>query len=223
MSEATREKLLVAALATVVEQGIARTSARAVAATAGVNQALVFYHFGTLDELLAQACRRGAEQRVAVYRERLDAVRDVTGLLALAHELRAAEREGGHLTALAQLLAGTQSQPRLAPAVRAGLALWTAELQQVLTRVLRGGPLAGLVDVDGLATAVVASFVGLQLHEGADPDGAERAFAALEQLGDLLSAVDELGPVARRAVRARLRAGGGRGTARRDRPAGGAV
>jgi AcrR family transcriptional regulator len=218
MSRDTKEKLLDAALATLVEHGIARTSARVVSAAAGVNQALVFYHFGTLDELLAAACRRGAEQRVAVYRERLDAVHDIAGLLALARELRTAERAGGHLTALAQLLAGTQSQPRLAPAVRAGLALWTSEQEQVLARVLRGGPLAGLVDVDGLATAVVASFVGLQLHEGADPDGAERAFAALEQLGDLFAAVDDLGPVARRAVRARLRTGG-RGAADRSRPA----
>ncbi|MCO1653616.1 TetR/AcrR family transcriptional regulator [Pseudonocardia humida] len=208
MSGGTREKLLDGALATLVERGIAGTSARAVAAAAGVNQALVFYHFGTLDELLAAACRRGAEQRVAVYRDRLDAVRDVGGLLALARELRTAERAGGHVTALAQLLAGAQSQPRLAPAVAAGLGLWTAELERVLARVLREGPLAGLVDVAGLATAVVASFVGLQLHEGADPEGAERAFAALEQLGDVLVAVDELGPVARRVVRARLRGSG---------------
>lgn len=53
----TREKLLEGALRTLVEQGIAKASARAIATTAGVNQALVFYHFGSVDELLAAACR----------------------------------------------------------------------------------------------------------------------------------------------------------------------
>ncbi len=52
----TRTKLLEGALRTLAEQGIAKTSARSVAAAAGVNQALVFYHFGSVDELLAAAC-----------------------------------------------------------------------------------------------------------------------------------------------------------------------
>lgn len=38
-----------------------------------------------------------------------------------------------------------------------------------------------------------------------DPEGAERAFAALEQLAALAGVLDEPGPVARRAVRHRLR------------------
>ncbi|HEV7628954.1 MAG TPA: TetR family transcriptional regulator, partial [Streptomyces sp.] len=46
MSGDTRTKLLAGALRTVTEQGIAKTSARTIAAAAGVNQALVFYHFG---------------------------------------------------------------------------------------------------------------------------------------------------------------------------------
>lgn len=211
MSPTTREKLLDGAMAALVEHGIAGTSARTVAAAAGVNQALVFYHFGTLEELLAAACRRGAEQRVGVYRERLDAVGGLGELLALARELRTAERAGGHVAALAQLLAGAQTRPGLAPAVSAGLALWTAEVERVLDRVLGAGPLAGIVDPAGLAPAVSAAFVGLQLYDGADPAAAERAFAALDRLGAVVSALDDLGPVAGRAVRARLRAAVGRG------------
>jgi AcrR family transcriptional regulator len=211
VSGATREKLVAGALAALVEQGIAGTSARTVAAAAGVNQALVFYHFGTLEELLAEACRRGAEQRVAAYRERLDAVGSVRELLALVRELRVEERAGGHVAALAQLLAGAQTRPGLAPAVAAGLALWTTEVERVLDRVLGGGPLAEVVDVGGLATAVAAAFVGLQLYDGADPAAAERAFGALDRLGALVTALDDLGPVAGRVVRARLRAAAGGG------------
>ncbi|MFC7740218.1 hypothetical protein ACFQXA_03470 [Nocardiopsis composta] len=54
-----------------------------------------------------------------------------------------------------------------------------------------------------------------------DHEGAERALEALERLGDLVAVLDDLGPVARRAVRARLRsaAGGAHGKSPAERPA----
>ncbi|CCA58346.1 Transcriptional regulator, TetR family [Streptomyces venezuelae ATCC 10712] len=201
----TREKLLEGALRTLVEQGIAKASARAIATTAGVNQALVFYHFGSVDELLAAACRHGAEQRVARHRERLRSVGSLTELLAFGRELHEEERAAGHVAFLGQLLAGAQAHPRLVPATAAGLDLWIAEIEQVLVRVLAGTPLAEFTDPAGLARAVGASFVGLELYEGVDPAGAEAAFAALEQLGALMAAVEELNPVARKAVTYTLR------------------
>ena len=201
----TREKLLNGTLAVLGEQGIAKTSARTIAAAAGVNQALVFYHFGSVDGLLAAACRHGAEQRVALYRDRLHQVHTLGELVTLARELHATERDGGHLAMLAQLLAGAQKHPRLAPATAAGLALWTEEIERVLVRVLAGTPLADFVDAAGTAKAVSASFIGLELYEGVDPEGATNALAALEQLAALTTALDELGPVVQRAVRARLR------------------
>jgi AcrR family transcriptional regulator len=205
MSQDTRTKLLAGALTTLTEQGIAKTSARTIAAAAGVNQALVFYHFGSVDELLAAACRHGAQQRVDLYRDRLNKVRTLGELLELARELHAAERDSGHVAVLAQLLAGAQTQPRLAPATAAGLALWTEEIEQVLGRVLAGTPLTEFVDVAGLAKAVSAAFVGLELFEGVDPVGAEHAFAALDQLAGLIAVLDELGPLTQRAIRSRLR------------------
>jgi hypothetical protein len=52
---------------------------------------------------------------------------------------------------------------------------------------------------------VSAAFVGLELYEGVDPAAAQAAFAALEQLGVVADLLDDLGPVARRAVRAGTR------------------
>ncbi|MFF8378945.1 TetR/AcrR family transcriptional regulator [Streptomyces sp. NPDC015661] len=204
-SQETREKLLDGALRTLVEQGIAKASARAIATTAGVNQALVFYHFGSVDELLSAACRHGAELRVARHRERLRAVSSLSELLAFGREMHAEERDAGHVAVLGQLLAGAQTHPRLAPATAAGLDLWIAEIEQVLVRVLAGTPLAEFTDPAGLARAVAASFVGLELYEGVDPAGAEAALTALEQLGALMAAVEELNPVARKAVTYTLR------------------
>jgi hypothetical protein len=75
----------------------------------------------------------------------------------------------------------------------------------VLGRILAGTPLAEFVDVAGLAKAASAAFIGLELFEGVDHAGAERAFAALDQLAGLVAALEELGPVAQHAVRSRLR------------------
>ncbi|MFF5402072.1 TetR/AcrR family transcriptional regulator [Streptomyces misionensis] len=204
----TKTRLLEGALRTLTEQGIAKTSARTVAAAAGVNQALVFYHFGTVDELLAAACRYGAEQAVARYRERLATVTSLSELLAVGREIHERERDGGHVALLGQLLAGAPTHPALGPATAVGLRLWIAEIEQVLTRLLAATPFAEFVDPAGLARAVAASFVGIELYEGADEAGARAALDALDQLAALVVAVEELGPVAQRAVRHRLRKAG---------------
>lgn len=205
MSAETKQKLLEGALRTLTEQGIAKTSARTIAAAAGVNQALVFYHFGSVDELLAAACRHGSEQRVSRYRERLDAVSSLSELLEFGREMHEEERAAGHVAVLGQLLAGAQTQPRLAPATAAGLALWIEEIEKVLIRVFSATPLGEFADPAGLARAVAASFVGIELYEGVDADGAGRALDALEQLSVLVTAVEELGPLAQRGLRHRLR------------------
>ncbi|WP_089098725.1 TetR/AcrR family transcriptional regulator [Streptomyces hyaluromycini] len=204
----TKTKLLEGALRTLTEQGIAKTSARTVAAAAGVNQALVFYHFGSVDELLAAACRYGAEQAVARFRPRLAAVGSFAELLTVGRQIHEEARVGGHVALLGQLLAGAQTHEALRPATAAGLDLWIAEIEKVLVRVLAATPFGEFTDPAGLARTVAASFVGIELYEGVDAAGAHAALDALEQLGALVAALEDLGPVAQRAVRHRLRRAG---------------
>ncbi|KUM73008.1 TetR/AcrR family transcriptional regulator [Streptomyces griseorubiginosus] len=201
----TKTKLLEGALRTLTEQGIAKTSARTVAAAAGVNQALVFYHFGSVDELLAAACHYGAERTVARYRERLAAVTSLSELLVVGRQVHEEERAGGHVALLGQLLAGAQTHATLGPATAAGLRLWITEIEHVLTRLLAATPFGEFTDPAGLARAVAASFVGIELYEGVDAPGATAALDALEHLGALVAALEALGPVAQRAVRHHLR------------------
>ncbi|MGW4566520.1 TetR/AcrR family transcriptional regulator [Streptomyces sp. NPDC004561] len=207
-AQETKTKLLEGALRTLTEQGIAKTSARSVAAAAGVNQALVFYHFGTVDELLAAACRYGAEKAVARYRDRLTAVTSLSELLAVGREIHEHERDGGHVALLGQLLAGAPTHAALGPATAAGLSLWVGEIERVLIRLLTATPFGDFVDPAGLARTVAASFVGIELYEGVDGAGAHAALDALEQLGALVGALESLGPVAQRAVRHHLRRAG---------------
>ena len=201
----TRRKLLDATLETLRARGIAGISARTIASAAGVNQALVFYHFGSVDQLISETCRGGAAGRVQSYREQFAQVGSLRELLVLGRELHVQERAAGNVTVLAQVLAGAQQDSGLADAGRQALALWVIEIETVLNRLLRGNPVAAALDVAGLARGVAAAFIGIELYGGVDPGGAEHALAALEQLSVLVEVVDDLGPLARRALRSRMR------------------
>jgi AcrR family transcriptional regulator len=200
----TRRRLLDGALTTIRTHGVAGASARSIAAAAGVNQALIFYHFGSVDGLVAEACRSASAVRVAQFRDRLTGVRSFGELLATGRELHAEERALGNVRVLAQVLAGAQGDDQLAGTAAASLRLWTAELAPVLDRLLADSPLRDLVDVPALTTAVAAAFIGLELFEAVDPAGATAALDTLGRLAVLVDAVDELDPVARRMLRRKL-------------------
>jgi AcrR family transcriptional regulator len=207
-SSETKQRLVDGVLETIRRQGITAVSARTVAAAAGTNQALIFYHFGSVEELVAQACISATEERVAAYRKRFATVGTVGELLELGREVHVGERAEGNLAVLAQTLAGSQGGGRLAEATREALDKWVTEVRTALERVLAGSPIVELVDPDGLAHAVSAGFLGLTLFESVDPEGGQRALDALGRLATLVDVVEGLGPVATRAVRARLRKAG---------------
>ena len=201
----TRAKLVAAAAQTVRESGLAATSARTIAARAHVNQALVFYHFGTVSELLEAACRQAVDDSATYYRDQFSAVTSLPGLLAVGRELHERERASGDVAMMAQFMSGAQHDPVLARAASYAMARWTKEIEAVVGRVLQNGPLAEITDVGGLARALGAGFIGLELYEGVDTDGMARALESLDQLALVLEVVNDLGPVARRALRAKFR------------------
>ncbi|WP_433174701.1 TetR/AcrR family transcriptional regulator [Actinoallomurus sp. CA-150999] len=201
----TRQRLIDATIQTLRTHGIAGISARTIAGTADVNQALVFYHFGSVDQLLAASCAEAAAQRVQMFRERFAEVGSLRELLAAGRELHATERAAGNVTVLAQMLAGAQRDPALAAATSAALEQWAHELERVLDRVLPATPLIEIADTPALARAISAAFIGIELYEGADPQAADSALNALDNLGAALEALDSLGPLATRAMRAKIR------------------
>ena len=75
----------------------------------------------------------------------------------------------------------------------------------LLRRLLPARSLAGVLDVEGLTDAICAGFVGLELYDGVDAVAADRGLATIEQLARLVEVVDQLPPVATRALRRRAR------------------
>jgi AcrR family transcriptional regulator len=68
----TRTALLDAAETLMVEHGYAAVTQRRVASTAGVNSGLVYYYFGTMDDLFLQLFRRRSERSLERLRQMLD-------------------------------------------------------------------------------------------------------------------------------------------------------
>ena len=77
----TRSRIVEAALATLRDEGITGVSARAVARHGGFNQALIFYHFGSVEGLLVAVARSESERRSALYAEALRSVTSLTQLV----------------------------------------------------------------------------------------------------------------------------------------------
>jgi AcrR family transcriptional regulator len=201
----TRDKLLAAAAEALARDGLSGVSARAIASRAGVNQALVFYHFGSVSDLLEAAVRRSVDLAVASYRDRFADVGSLGELLALGRDLHRMERRRGNVAQMAQVMSGAQRDPILAKAGRYAMQRWTSEIEAVLARLLPGSVVEGLVDPRGLARAVAGGFIGLELYAGVDRAGAESALDTLDAMGAVLAALDDLGPMATRAVRGRVR------------------
>lgn len=155
------------------------------------------------------------DDSVAYYRERFATVRTLSELLAVGRDLHKRERVAGNVALMAQLMSGGQHDPVLARAARYAMTPWTAEVEAVVARVLAGSPLADVTNVTGLAQAITAGFIGLELFEGVDPDAAASALDALERLAVLVEVVNDLGAVGRRAMRAKMRTR--RGPAQGDR------
>jgi AcrR family transcriptional regulator len=205
MPTPTRDRLIEAALRTLAEEGIAGTSARAIARTADVNQALVFYHFGTVEALLAEASIVVSTRRAQEYARRLADVATFGELSAAARALHAEERANGNLAVLTQLLAGARTHPALVPAVQGNFTRLAAEVERVLDRLLAGSPIEEVVEAAPLARSVAAAFLGIELLDALSAEGDPGLFAALDTLTGLADAVAGITTVERALVRRRLR------------------
>lgn len=201
----TKSRLIAATLKAITEVGFAGVSARVVASYADINQALIFYHFGSMEELVAETCRRSTAERVSLWTTELEQVHDLPSLVALARRLHEVEAQEGNVAVLAQALAASHSDAKLAGVVGEALQLWLHPLHDTAASILAGSVLQGVLAPGDIARTAAAAFVGVELFDGVVPDDGTDAFAMLERIAALGALVLEAGPITKAAVRRRLR------------------
>jgi AcrR family transcriptional regulator len=178
----TRDRIVNATLETLKKEGFAGASARAIARRGGFNQALVFYHFGTVQNLLLAALDATSAARLARYEESLATASSPPEMIAAARQLHAEDAESGHITVLSEMIAGSVGNPELGPQITARMTPWIDFVEREITRALGDSPLAPLLPARDLAFAVVAFYLGLDLLTQLDGDRSKTD--SLMQLAD---------------------------------------
>lgn len=194
--DATKARIVAAALACLSEEGIAGVSARAIARRGDFNQALIFYHFGSVDGLLVAASQEESRERAERYTGRLEEVRTLPELVAIAKELHDNEQVAGSTSTLVQLIAGAASSAELRAGIYEGFRPWMELVEATVTRVLDDTPLSGVVPAADMSLAITAMFLGLELLDGLDADAArtDSLFVTLRTLGTLVEALLQMIP-----------------------------
>ena len=197
-AQTTKERITRAAFETLRDDGYAGASARAIARRGGFNQALVFYHFGSVQNLLLEALDATSTARLERYRAALVEAPDATGLVEAARRLHAEDLDSGHITVLSEMIAGSVGNPELGREIVARMEPWLDLVERAVGQLTEGSPLAGFVPARDLAFGVVAFYVGIDLLAQLDGDRtrAERLFnlatGIAPMLGGLLgSAADD--------------------------------
>jgi AcrR family transcriptional regulator len=176
-------------LETLKEEGFAGTSARAIARRGNFNQALIFYHFGTLNDLLLAALDRTSAERMARYREALGTPGTIENRIRMATELYREDLRTGHITVISELIAGSLARPDLGPEVVARMEPWVELVEEVLSDLLAGS-FGGFIQPRPLAFGIIALYLGVDLlsHLDHDHSRAEALFETAGRLAPLLSA-----------------------------------
>jgi AcrR family transcriptional regulator len=186
---ATKRQIVEAALETLKSDGFTGATSRAIARAGGFNQALIFYHFGTVDGLLLAALDQTSEERLDRYRRAIADAETVDALLAAVARLYAEDREQGHMTVVAQMVAGSAARPELKPALVERMEPWIALCEDAIGKGFGWLGLPELVPRRELAYAFVTFYLGVNLMTQLDEDRTrtDALFARLEAMAPLLA------------------------------------
>jgi AcrR family transcriptional regulator len=186
-SSDTKSRIVEAALESLKEEGFAGTSARAIAKRGDFNQALIFYHFGTINDLLLAALDRTSKVRMARYGESIRDVSTVEEAVRVSTELYREDLASGHITVLSELIAGSLDRPDLAPEIVARMEPWIDLAEEVVVRVLGPVGITSVVPARTVAYAIVALYLGIDLlsHLERDTARAEALFDGAKGLANL--------------------------------------
>lgn len=188
-SSDTKTRIMDAAIETLKEEGITGASARAIAQRGDFNQALIFYHFGSVNNLLIQAALRNSQAQVTKYREEASGINSLVDLVELARKLHNDDLQAGSVAVVTQMMAAAANEPEMAQAMLDAFDRWIGVVEDGLGDALVGSPLAGMLPKREAAYAISAMFLGIQLMSRLDPERSEAdaLFQMMENMASMLS------------------------------------
>ncbi|HEX9697787.1 MAG TPA: TetR/AcrR family transcriptional regulator [Actinomycetota bacterium] len=186
----TRERILDAAMETLRAEGFTRTTAREIARRGAFNQALIFYHFGSVQKLLLEAFRTTSSAQVATYKAAAAEVSSLSDLVAIARRLHDDDVQSGTVTAVTQLMAASIGDPAVGDSILDRFEEWIELVQDALTSALAGHPIAAQVPAREAAYAISALFLGIELMTRLDPERSEadKVFEMMSSVATLIEA-----------------------------------
>lgn len=192
-SSATRAALIDAAIESLRHDGFAGASARAIAARAGSNQGLVFYHFGSVADLLLAALDEVSRRRMERYSTAVEAAGSPADLAAVASQIFREDLDEGYVTVLVEMVAAANASPTLGEAVAERIGPWLSFTRDAIDPALSSSPFASLVPSEDAAYAIVALYLGLEMlsHLDGDRSRALALFERAERLVGVLAPSEE--------------------------------
>ncbi|HEY2160744.1 MAG TPA: TetR family transcriptional regulator [Solirubrobacteraceae bacterium] len=168
----TKARIAEAALETLKVKGFAGSSAREIARTGEFNQALVFYHFGSVQNLLLAALDLVSDRRMRAYQPAFERATNVPELARLAREIYTEDLDNGYVTVLGEMVAGGVSDAELGREVAARLEPWIEMVEHKVRALLAGSLLESMVPSRDLAFAIIALYLGIDMLSHLDGDHA---------------------------------------------------
>jgi AcrR family transcriptional regulator len=191
--DVTRQRLLSASAALIVERGWSGVTTRTVAERAGVNQALVHYHFGSIDDLRREAVM---SRLLPAIQGLADELLDERPLPESIHRVMQVidhfdlQTEIGVL--MAEALLQATRDPSVAEAMGGVLGSWSEMLGPRLVVAQERGVVRADIPAERLTPLLAAFLDGLLIQRMADPDF--DSAAAAETLIALLDPIAEDAP-----------------------------
>jgi AcrR family transcriptional regulator len=188
----TRDQIIAAALRILAREGFRGLTARAIAADAGTNLALVNYYFGSKRNLLLQL--DAALDAVKLDRQRAMYAEQHLPLSAKwrrAVEFYRQDLSDGFIRINHELYMLGYADPAMAEQARARLGRWRALLEEIAAEAL---PALGIDLPPALvASAVVSFWTGMEVqHLDGTPEAEGHLFAILDFVGDWLELREQL-------------------------------
>jgi AcrR family transcriptional regulator len=195
----TKLQIVEAALETLKTKGFAGASARVIAHAGGFNQALIFYHFGSVRTLLLAALDLISERRMDEYGPAFEAAVTAPELARLARTIYDDDLQRGNITALGEMVGAGVSDATLGAEVAARIEPWIGMVERKLEQLLAGSPLRALACPRDLAFGIVAAYFGVDMLSHLQRDRA-RAESLLDLATRLAALADAVLPPLRKEL-----------------------